>query len=530
MNYRCLGSTGMDVSVLAFGGSSIAGCFSETQDEESIKVVREAIVSGINLIDTAPWYGQGRGETILGEALQGVPRDAFYISTKVGRYELDVGGMFDFTASRVERSIRESLGRLGLEYVDIVQVHDIEFAPSVEVLLQETLPALQRVKDLGLARFIGVTGYPTRELSCLLLQSPVRIDTVLSYCHYNLLDTSIEDNLLPLAERLGVGVINASPLGMGLLTRGGAPHWHPASFQLKDLCKKAVHHCKISGVPGLGIERLAVSFAVGNPRIPTTLASCARLSELRENLSAATQHLGDAEHRVLEGVRQVLAETPPPSPGCDGGSGDGLGKEGPNPNPDPNPDTSPNMKGSRAPGGDLRSKTGIGVCSGRRAFLPKGRCTHHGKGELEGETCYRGSRTEMYGITKGQRTENVGSTIRVTEEPLPRHREGEGSLDTAMLQGMSTVSPCAGVDGGGQLGEGTEGVITITRSEGEGLNSCCDGGEGFEKTPGVWGEGYHNVGRTWEGKEVQGYWSALGRSMMLKGLYGQGLDPAGGGS
>ena len=88
----------------------------------SVKLVQEVIKAGINYIDTAPWYGQGRSEEVLGAALREVPRQAFYLATKVGRYELHTGGMFDFSAERVKRSVMESLDRLGLEYIDLIQV------------------------------------------------------------------------------------------------------------------------------------------------------------------------------------------------------------------------------------------------------------------------------------------------------------------------------------------------------------------------------------------------------------------------
>ena len=80
------------------------------------------VKAGINYIDTAPWYGQGRSEEVLGRALRQVPRQAYYLATKVGRYELEVGGMFDFSKERVTRSVSESLERLGVEYLDLIQV------------------------------------------------------------------------------------------------------------------------------------------------------------------------------------------------------------------------------------------------------------------------------------------------------------------------------------------------------------------------------------------------------------------------
>jgi aryl-alcohol dehydrogenase-like predicted oxidoreductase len=114
--------------------------------------------TGINLIDTAPWYGFEKSERILGEALQGVPREAYYLATKVGRYKPDHLEMFDFRGERVLASIDESLARLRLDYIDIIQIHDPEFAPSLDIIVNETLPALDKARQAGKVRFIGITG------------------------------------------------------------------------------------------------------------------------------------------------------------------------------------------------------------------------------------------------------------------------------------------------------------------------------------------------------------------------------------
>ncbi|KAL8622647.1 hypothetical protein ACOMHN_009281 [Nucella lapillus] len=121
MLYRPLGATGLHVSILSLGASSQGSVFRQTDDSESAQVVREALKSGINYIDTAPWYGHGKSETVLGKALQDIPRSCYYIATKVGRYEPEVDKMFDFSAQRTLSSIDESLARLGLDYIDVIQ-------------------------------------------------------------------------------------------------------------------------------------------------------------------------------------------------------------------------------------------------------------------------------------------------------------------------------------------------------------------------------------------------------------------------
>ena len=126
MPYRPLGAEGRLVSLLTFGASSLAGAFRSTTEEENERVVVAAVKAGINVIDTAPWYGFGESERILGRALKAVPRAAYYLHTKCCRYQPGVLEQFDFTYDRTIKSVEESLERLQLEYIDTVQVHDPE--------------------------------------------------------------------------------------------------------------------------------------------------------------------------------------------------------------------------------------------------------------------------------------------------------------------------------------------------------------------------------------------------------------------
>ena len=153
MPYRQFGDR--KVSALSFGASSLAGVFRGVDSEECLKVVEHAVRSGINVIDTAPWYGHGKSEEILGEALQNVPRKAYYLHTKCGRYLPSPLQMFDFSYERTIQSVDESLKRLRLDYIDTVQIHDPEFAPSLDVIIRETLPALQECRKQGKIRYIG---------------------------------------------------------------------------------------------------------------------------------------------------------------------------------------------------------------------------------------------------------------------------------------------------------------------------------------------------------------------------------------
>ena len=293
MDYRALGKTGMQVSVLSYGASPLGGVFRQINKYDGIKSVHNAIDLGINFIDVSPFYGMTRAESVLGAALLEIPRDAYYLATKVGRYG---NTDFDFSSDRVTASIDESLTRLNVDYIDLIQCHDIEFG-SLDQVVNETLPTLQKVRDSGKVRFIGITGYPLNIFSNVLNRT--EIDTILSYCHYSMNDTSLE-NIIPFLKGKDVGIINASPLSMGLLTNQGPPQWHPAPNEINDVCAKAVAYCQNRGVD---IAQLAVQFSVANTEIATTLVGTADPDNVKKNVAWAESQL-DAS--LVYDVQEIL--------------------------------------------------------------------------------------------------------------------------------------------------------------------------------------------------------------------------------
>jgi len=160
MIYRTLGNTGLSVSALSYGASPLGSVFRDVDEAEGIRTVHTALDLGINFIDVSPYYGLTRAEEVLGRALATVPRDRYILATKVGRYAKD---SFDFSAQRVTASVDESLRRLGVETIDLIQCHDIEFG-SLDQVVEETIPALRRLRDSGKVRFIGITGHARPEI------------------------------------------------------------------------------------------------------------------------------------------------------------------------------------------------------------------------------------------------------------------------------------------------------------------------------------------------------------------------------
>ena len=293
MEYRRLGKTDLQVSVLSFGGSSLGGVFRAVEEAEAIRTVHTAADLGINFIDTSPFYGITRAEAVLGKALREVSRDRFYIATKAGRYG---EAEFDFSARRVTASLNESLTRLGLDYVDLIQCHDIEYG-SLDQVVQETLPALRRLQASGKARFVGITALPLSAFRYVTARADV--DTILSYCHYSLNDTAL-DSLIPELAAKDTGIISASPLSMGLLTNRGAPAWHPAPEEIRETCRRAAAHCRAKGVD---IAQLALQFSLSNPRIHTTLVGTASPENLRKNVAWLA---GPMDTELLAEVQSIL--------------------------------------------------------------------------------------------------------------------------------------------------------------------------------------------------------------------------------
>jgi aryl-alcohol dehydrogenase-like predicted oxidoreductase len=293
MRYRKLGNTGLNVSILSFGASSLGSVFRDTDERESIRTVHAALDAGINYIDVSPYYGLTKAETVLGKAIREIPRDRFLLSTKAGRYGVDT---FDFTRNRIMASIDESLTRLHTDYVDMFFLHDIEFVPA-DIVLEEAVPAAMRLKEQGKIRYWGISGLPLRLFEKMLPR--IGADVILSYCHYSLNDTALLD-LLPMLEARGIGLVNASPLSMGLLSQRGTPDWHPASPELKAVCRKAAEFCAARGTD---IAKLAVQFSTANERIPTTLVSTANPDNIARNARWINEPL---DEELLRDVLELL--------------------------------------------------------------------------------------------------------------------------------------------------------------------------------------------------------------------------------
>jgi len=307
MVYNEIGKTGMRVSNLGFGASSLGGVFHDIREAEGIEAVHVAVDNGINFIDVSPYYGHLKAEIVLGKALKEIPRDKYYLSTKVGRYGRDGKNFWDYSAERVTASVYESMERLNIDYIDLINVHDVEFQGDLpgglQKVVDETLPALVMLREKGVVGHVGITDLQPENLKWVIEHSePGTVESVLSFCHYCLNDEMLLD-YLDFFEQQGVGVINASPFSMGLLSQRGAPDWHPAPEALKEACRKATEYCDRQGYP---IDKLAIQYSTAlNPRIATTLFSSANPKNVLKNIGYVNEPF-DAQ--LAQKVQEIIGD------------------------------------------------------------------------------------------------------------------------------------------------------------------------------------------------------------------------------
>jgi L-galactose dehydrogenase len=290
--------------------------------QEWIDTIHFAIQSGITLLDTAPWYGHGTSEMVIGWAMErldeSIPRDSLTLNTKVGRYEADPRKQFDFSYDTTLMSVQRSLTRMKCQYINVLQLHDPEFAPTLEILLEETIPAMLECRKRGYCKALGMTGYPL-EVQHQILQATIERhgtnawDQSLVYSHYNLHDTSLiahafihGKSFADYCEDKSIALMAAAPLSMGLLTHGEPPDWHPASDELKAACRKAAELCEFRGV---NVSNLAIVVALSDPRIPCTLLGMKDQNQVKLATEAATRFSEVSESEANQAVilKQVLS-------------------------------------------------------------------------------------------------------------------------------------------------------------------------------------------------------------------------------
>lgn len=294
MQFRILGKTGLLVSVLGFGASPMGNVFDPVDENEAIGAVHKAIDRGINFFDVSPFYGLTLAESRLGKALGG-KRQGIILASKCGRYGLQD---FDFSRKKILASIDESLMRLKTDYLDLFQLHDIEFVDK-RIIIEEAVPAIQEVVQSGKARFWGITGLPVRYLAQIARET--HPDTVLSWAHYNLLEDQINDELVPLSKEQGFGLINAAPLMQRILSEEKLPPWHRSPDAVKAMQPKLSALCKRFG---LRLSDVAIRYAVNHEAIATTIVGMCETHIVDKNIDALEIKI---PNELLHEIQELVA-------------------------------------------------------------------------------------------------------------------------------------------------------------------------------------------------------------------------------
>jgi L-galactose dehydrogenase len=303
MQYARLGRTELEVSRLGFGTAPLGQLFGPLDQFAAITVVHEALDLGITFFDTAAYYGNA--EERLGKALLG-RRDRVVLGTKAGRYAFND---FDFSPGRIRRSVENSLRLLKTDYVDILQFHDIEFAPLGPVF-EDSYAELRAMRDACLCRYIGMTGYPAPVMNAAMTKTA--LDVCLTYAHATLLDDTLEREIAPVAAAQGVGLINAAAVALGLLTPTGSSIEvdHPATPAIRAAASRMVSLCARRGVD---IAFVANQYSLQRSGCATTLIGTRKSHHLRSALDALEEPLDEQLLAELLAMRPPVGERTWPS-------------------------------------------------------------------------------------------------------------------------------------------------------------------------------------------------------------------------
>ena len=297
MQYRRFGKTDWQVSEIGLGGSWFYGRpeFGLKPFSYGARIVERALELGINYFDTAPLYGQGRSEEVLGAALKGVT-EPYYIATKVGYYPEP----FDYTRDTVWRGFEASLKRLQRDKVDLLQIHEAEQAGWDGIFgAGRTLETLLEIQEQGLTKYIGLTGSDLELMQDVLKESDVFV-SVITFLKYDLLTQEAQKILVPTAAEHDVAVITASPLHAGLL--GSKRELWMQNSRFADLYDKLQQVETLLADQPEDITHIALRYLLSDSRVSILLSGVASIEELETSVSVA-----DGHHLPPELIAQIEA-------------------------------------------------------------------------------------------------------------------------------------------------------------------------------------------------------------------------------
>jgi aryl-alcohol dehydrogenase-like predicted oxidoreductase len=300
MEYRTFGKTGWQVSEIGLGGSWFYGRpeMGLKPVSHGVSVVERALELEVNYFDTAPLYGRGRSEEVLGAALSGVT-EPYYLATKVGYYPEP----FDYTRDSVWRGVEASLKRLKRDHVHLLQVHEAEKA-GWEGLFDagRTVETLLDIQSQGICDFIGLTGSDLGLMAKVLREIDVFV-SVITFCKYDLLTQEATEELVPTAAGENVAVICASPLHAGLLG-SKREHWIDEG-RFGDLYNTLEMVEDVVRDIGEKITQTGLRYLLSDNRVSMLLCGVSDIDELEDCVSVSDgQYLPDDLVAEIEGVNQ----------------------------------------------------------------------------------------------------------------------------------------------------------------------------------------------------------------------------------
>jgi aryl-alcohol dehydrogenase-like predicted oxidoreductase len=329
MNYRTLGTTGTKVSPLCLG-AMMFGAWGNPDHDESVRIIHRALDSGINFIDTADVYSRGESEEIVGKALAGGKRDNVVLATKVHATMGDDPNEFGNSRRWIIKEVENSLRRLKTDWIDLYQIH----RPEADTDIDETLGALTDLVRAGKVRYIGSSTFPASQIveAQWVAERRGRERFVCEQPPYSLLVREIEKDVLPTAQRYGMGVIPWSPLAGGWLSgRWRKGQDAPSSTRADripdryDLSKpenqrkleKADALAGLAEEAGLTLIEMAIAFVIRHPAVTAAIIGPRTMAQLESQLTAADVTLSD---EVLDKIDEIVLPGVNLSP-ADGGWG-----------------------------------------------------------------------------------------------------------------------------------------------------------------------------------------------------------------
>ena len=299
LNKTEIGATGVHVTRIGMGGAPIGGLYTAVEAATAVETIRRAHELGIGYYDTAPLYGSGRSEMLFGDALETIPRGDYVLSTKVGRLLEPVAGQpesdqfvdlpsleptYDYSRDGVLRSIDESLARLRLDRVDVVMIHDPD--DHFEQARDEAFPALYELRSQGVVGAVGAGMNQWQMLARFAREADP--DCFLLAGRYTLLDQSGLDELMPLCEERGIGIVLGGPYNSGILASDLSDEttfdYLPAPREVVERARRIKDVCDRYGVP---LKAAALQFGLAHPAVAATIPGARSIAEIEENLRMA---------------------------------------------------------------------------------------------------------------------------------------------------------------------------------------------------------------------------------------------------